>query len=269
MITNEKTVDQLAMVSRLLAYQREKGESTASAIKALNAKLPEHYGPSIHTVEGLLKGDDVVLTGYSAGPFELLSKLITIVRKENGDVGQLFVSTQETLRDAMVRAREYWSGFNALISYLVFVFSLAIVVISLFTIKVLPQFSDTFFNMGHELPEFTQLILANDVIFGLIVAFFIVCVLLSVACSYHIKKRVASGHKDVITEFLKTMLDEFSLLPLITLQHRCHLITETCSQRIFQLIDFNTEFESTNVFIVVKYRLSNPENGTVFADIKP
>lgn len=192
MITNESAMDRISVVSRMLAYQQDQGESMVSALAKTKSSLPAHYGDSIEAIKNIvIENEEVVLTGYGAGPFRIFTILAGLIRKENGDVSQLFIGTKECIREAVIQAREYWSGFNSLIAYLVAVFVLAVMVISIFTTKVLPGFEEVFSNFGAELPTLTRFILVNDSMFMLVAGILTLGVLLCVVSSYHVKKQVA------------------------------------------------------------------------------
>lgn len=192
MITNESAMDKISVVNRMLAYQREQGESLDSAIAKLKSSLPANFAGSIEAVEKMIKGDeDVAFTGYGAGPFKLFTVLAGAIRKEGGDVSYLFSGANDCFKEAVVQAREFWSGFNSLISYLVIVFFLASSVIGIFTIKVFPQFAETFDSFGADLPAFTLFILQNDSMFILITGILALGTLLCVVASYHIRKQIA------------------------------------------------------------------------------
>lgn len=192
MITNEFAMDRISVVSRMLAYQQAQGKSVESALISAKSSLPTHYEDSIEAIKNIITGDkNVVFTGYGAGPFKIFTTLARLIRKENGDITQLFMGTKECIREAVVQAREYWSGFNSLIAYLVVVYALAIMVIAIFTIKVLPEFEEIFSEFGTELPALTRFILVNDSIFILIAGILTLGLLLCVISSYHVRKQVA------------------------------------------------------------------------------
>lgn len=192
MITNEYAMDRLSVVSRMLAYQQNQGESITSALAKAKSSLPAHYNDSVEVISKIVAGDEeVVFTGYGAESFEIFTVLAGLIRKENGDVNQLFTETKECIREAVSQAREYWSGFNSLIAYLVVVSVLAIMVISIFMIKVLPGFEELFTTFGAELPTLTRFILVNDSIFMLVTGVLMLWVLLCVVSSYHIRKQIA------------------------------------------------------------------------------
>ena len=191
MITSESSMDRISVVSRMLAYQQEQGQSFDVALSKAKSSLSPDYLDSIAVVENIVSGkDDLRFVGYGDSPFNTFAELANIIRKEGGDVSQLFLGTKECIKEAVVQAREYWSGFNSLIVYVVFVFVLAIMVMGIFSVKVLPQFAETFSNFGAELPALTRFILLNDNIFLMVVCILGVGVLLCVLASYHIRKRV-------------------------------------------------------------------------------
>ncbi|MBB6521919.1 hypothetical protein [Pseudoteredinibacter isoporae] len=192
MITNESAMDRISVVSRMLAYQQDQGESMVSALAKTKSSLPAHYDDSIEAIKNIITGDeDVVFTGYGAGPFRIFAVLAGLIRKEDGDVSQLFIGAKEYIQEAVIQAREYWSGFNSLIAYLVVVFILAITVIAIFTKKVMPGFEEVFSNFGAELPTLTKFILVNESMFMLVTGILTLCVLICVASSYHVRKQVA------------------------------------------------------------------------------
>lgn len=192
MITNESAMDRLSLVSRMLAYQQAQGDSLASAITKTRLNLPRQYADSIDAIENIVSGDKkVVFTGYGTGPFEIYTALAKTIREERGDVSQLFIGAKDCIREAVVQAREYWSGFSALIVYLIVVLVLAMMVVGIFTIKVLPGFAEVFSGFGAELPALTKFVLQNDSIFTLITVVLMLGVFLCVACSYHVRKQVA------------------------------------------------------------------------------
>jgi type II secretory pathway component PulF len=191
MITNEHAIDKLATVSRLLAYQQESGTSSSESLINLRNNLPDDYSNSLDALESLIKGDDLSLVGYAAGPFQVITSILDIVKQESGDIANIFISAQKTIRDTATQARDYWSGFNSLISYLVSVFILASVVLGIFSIKILPQFSETFASFGVPLPALTQTLIANDTALNLTMSSLILLSLVGVLISYHIKKRIA------------------------------------------------------------------------------
>ena len=192
MIRNESGMDRMSVVNRMLAYQQANGESIGPALQKTRANLPAQYQNSIDAVEKMLAGDEgLMFIGYGSGPHKLIGKLAEIIRQEDGDVNQLFIATRDCVQDAMVQARDYWSGFNSLIVYLVVVFVLAMSVIALFTRKVLPGFAEVFSSFGEELPALTHFFLQNDVVFMLITGGLGLALLLCVASAYHIRKQVA------------------------------------------------------------------------------
>ena len=191
MIVNESAMDKLALVSRMLAYQQDQGVSVDAALKTLRATLSEQYMRSIDALEKMISGEqDVVLTGYGDGPYAVFTRLANIIRSEGGQVSDLFVSSQELVNEAVIQAREYWSGYNALIAYMGFVSLFAVICIGIYSIFVLPEFSVLFDSFGAELPLLTKWVVEQGYFFTVILILMVLIVLVGLFSSYHIKKRV-------------------------------------------------------------------------------
>lgn len=185
-------MDKLSLVSRLFSYHLKQGNHADVALAELRASLPVDYTASIDALEKSLGGDQqVVLVGYETGPLGVLTELAAVIKQERGDTSKLYTETREGLRDAVVQANEYWSGFSALTYYMVVLLAVAMGTISIFVIFVLPQFEEMFASFDPGLPALTKFILANDGMFGLLVTAGALAIVLLVTCSYHIRKRVA------------------------------------------------------------------------------
>lgn len=192
MIANESATEELTMVSRMLSYQLEQDSSISRTFSVLRERLPEQHERSIQVLEKMIAGDgEVHIVGYGPNAFGLLNEFGKIVKEEGKDISQLFACSQGIMRDAVVQAREYWSGFNSLISYFVLVLFFAVIVSGIFSYFVFPQFQLMFDQFGAGLPAITKLVISDGIFFPVIILFLAVIVLLCVMCSYHIRVRVA------------------------------------------------------------------------------
>lgn len=192
MIANEMATEEINMVSRMLTYHLENGGAINTAFDALRNDLPESYENSISALEKMVTGNEPVkMVGYGYSFLGLLNELIGLIKQEDGDIAQLFQSSHEILRDAVTKARDYWSGFNSLITYFAIILMIAIGVSGIFTIFVLPQFQAMFDGFGSSLPMFTALVLDNNLLFTLIIPVLTMLVVICVLCSYHIRVRVS------------------------------------------------------------------------------
>lgn len=192
MFATESALDQIALVSRILAYKQSHGQELPSALAELRSTLSGEYSNSIDALENILAGDDsVALVGYEAGPLRMFNTLASIIRQEKGDASRLFIGTRDGLRDAMAVAREYWHEFNAIFIYVITVLAVTIIVMGTFSIKVLPTISTVFSGVNQQLPAFTKFLISNYLILPALMAILMLFVIGFVACSYHIRKKVA------------------------------------------------------------------------------
>jgi len=192
MIANEMATEEINMVSRMLTYHLENGGTIHTAFDTLRRDLPDNYENSISALEKMVIGDESVqMVGYGYSFLGLLNEFVSLIKQEKGDIGQLFQSSQEVLRDAVTKARDYWSGFNALITYFAIILMIAIGVSAVFTIFVLPQFQGMFESFGAPLPMFTAMVLNNNLLFTLIIPVLTLLVVICALCSYHIRVRVS------------------------------------------------------------------------------
>jgi len=183
--------NKLALISRMLTYQQASGETIPETLRKLSSSLPDSYHDSINDVKRITSGDDSVLKEYKFDRFSLLIKLMTVVRKEGADTSTLLVSIHDSISEGIDQADSFWEGFQSVMSYLITVFVVAILVVTIFVLKVLPQFRATFDDFGVELPEFTRFVLEND--FALLVIIFVIAVCTAgfSLLYFHVKRQVA------------------------------------------------------------------------------
>lgn len=180
---------ELALISRMLTYRRASGESIQDTLRKLSSNLPDSYHDSINDVKSITSGDDGVLKKYKSERFSLLVKLMAVVRKEGGDTSTLLVSIHNSISEGIDHADSYWEGFQSVMSYLIAVFVVAILVVTIFVLKVLPQFRVAFNDFGVELPEFTRLVLENDFALLIVIFLFAVCAAGFSLLYFHVKRQ--------------------------------------------------------------------------------
>lgn len=190
MSVSGETIERMSTVSRLLSYQRNNNVETAIAIGNIKNSLPIDYAGEIDSVLTLVSGSRVVASQDSRLS-EVMLKLATCVEKENASLEILFLDTQSRIKEAIITAKEFWSGFNSLLSYVSSICVIAAIVLPIFLIKIIPTFDNMFSDMGAELPEFTRLIFGNkELIFAIIVILLLV-VIVAFLSSFHIKHCIA------------------------------------------------------------------------------
>ena len=183
--------NKLALISRMLTYQQASGETIPDTLRKLSSNLPDSYLDSINDVKSITSGDDGVLKKYKSERFSLLIKLMAVVRKEGGDTSTLLVSIHDSISEGIDQADSFWEGFQSVMSYLITVFAVAILVVTIFVLKVLPQFRATFNDFGVELPEFTRFVLENDFALLIVIFLFGVCTAGFSLLYFHVKRQVA------------------------------------------------------------------------------
>ncbi|OUS26429.1 hypothetical protein A9Q99_18005 [Gammaproteobacteria bacterium 45_16_T64] len=191
-MSSTKDEQKLALVSRMLSYQQDNGESTPVTLKQLSSKLPEEYRETIDDVNRIISGDARVLSGYDSARFLMLIKLMNVARSEGVDTTTMLANISQSVTEAINQADDFWGVFQTLMSYLVVVFAIAMMVVSIFMEKVLPEFRDVFDDFNAELPEFTRFVLDNELALFIIVIGIGQCVLVSALLSVHIKGRVSA-----------------------------------------------------------------------------
>lgn len=190
MPVERKDENKLALVSRMLTYQQAKGESISDSLKSLAVKLPDEYRESIDDVQKMMSGDGRVFNAYTSRRFLLLKRLMAVVQKEGGDPSKILANIDESIVEGINQADDFWRGFHSVMSYLITVFALSMMVASIFMIKVLPQFKETFDDFGVELPEFTRLVLDNDIALLFVIVGIAICTIGISLLSFHVKRRV-------------------------------------------------------------------------------
>lgn len=191
MITNENAFVRLSMVGRLMSHQQAKGETAVNAAEKLREILPKEYHDSIELVEKMINGENIAVSGYGSGSIDIFNRLADIIRHNNGNLYRLFESMQLSLRDAVSQAREYWSGFNSLISYLVTVMVIAFVIVNIFVIKVMPTMKAAFDSFGAELPLFTKMVVTNHAFYSALMSLIVLVIGASLWLAFYVKKRIA------------------------------------------------------------------------------
>lgn len=187
MAASGEVIERMSTVSRLLSYQRNSNIETNDAISNIKNALPPDYSEEIDSVLTLVSGSRVVASQDSRLSGIML-ELATCVEKENASLEKLFLGTQRQISEAIITAKEFWSGFNSILSYVSSICVIAAVVIPIFMSKILPMFAGIFSDMDAELPEFTRFIFGHKEVIFLIIGVLLLVVLVAFLSSFHIKR---------------------------------------------------------------------------------
>ena len=158
MIVNPKAHADLARLVRHISSQLALGRSMDEAINLLKDKVDENDVSKVEFIASLLKGEtreSAALSPYKVGLYATLSKLIAVVGKHDGQMVNLFEHLNEALSITQNNVKNLWKGLNGLLVYVFSVGVIATVCLSIYTVKVAPQFEDLYSNFGASLPEFT------------------------------------------------------------------------------------------------------------------
>ena len=193
MLSNEKQMDKLTTVSRMLAYQKHsnKNEAIAESFVALRKKLSPSYSASIDELEAFSQGKTQTLKRYQHGPFKLLSLLLKKTTDYKGNIGGALINMQNTLQDAIAEIKEQWEGFNSLIFYTMIIMTFLLLVLGIYTEKVHPAFADVYGNFGVELPTLTKVIITNSLAIKLGIFLILLLMGLLIFTAYHIKQQIS------------------------------------------------------------------------------
>ncbi len=190
MSANGNTIERMSTVSRLLSYQRKNNVETADAISKIKNALPVDYSEDIDAVLMLVSGNRVT-HGQESRLSGAMSKLAACVEKENASLEKLFLETQNQIKEAIITAKEFWSGFNSILTYVSSICIIAAIVLPIFIFKVAPVFSGFFSEMNSDLPEFTRFVFGNKEIFVGVIVLLLIVVIVSFISSLHIKRCIS------------------------------------------------------------------------------
>ncbi len=188
---NNKTIEELAIVSRLVGYSATEQDTQSAAFDKVAKVLPSKYDKSLNRYQQFLQGDDHLTNQLMPhGPYRVINQLADIVRQEQGNSAILISALQSTVRNTSAQVVEYWSGFYSLMSYLLAVLWITGAVLSIYYFKIMPTFSVTYDSLGQTMPMFTQLLFINGPAFYLILSGLLLIGLCIVIASRYLKTQI-------------------------------------------------------------------------------
>ena len=149
---SSKSTENLAFISRQLAQLMQEN-SAKEALERLSAASPAEFSSDITYFEALLDRSGESRPRLGPNPYDAIVKLLPSVDSAGDTLFREFVAYVQQSR---IVFETYWAGVVGLIWYLAAVSAVAIGVGVVFSMFVVPAFSEMFGSLGHSLPDYTQ-----------------------------------------------------------------------------------------------------------------
>jgi len=167
-------------------------------------------------VRALLKNEDEASKlepFYTGKGLHEISSLIATLYQHRCSPEQAVPALSHSLSIDQNYMRQIWGGLKSLTSYAISVIVIVSVCLSIFSMKVIPQFEDMFDGFGAQLPEFTTFVIHSANALGNVWPW----ILLIAVALYIVSKKRASNRGG-----LKLMYRLWALLPLTRSLYQIH-----------------------------------------------
>ena len=161
MIKSSTKLDILTILGRQLSHLVAKGNTLDEALDLLRKASDESLTGDIDRLQQLLSGknEEMTLGPFSQSPIVAIGHLIGLAEKLGGHPVKLLAELETTLSSLTEGYRAYWVGIGGFLLYATILFVVTIFALLIFTIFVLPQFSEVYSNLGTDLPVLTQVVM--------------------------------------------------------------------------------------------------------------
>ena len=145
---------------RQLSMLAKKGLTIEDALAKLRTTIPNKYMSNLETISNLFseQPDPHKLQSH-VGPIARLYNLINIAKRNDGDTQKLLASFYDSFLNTPTRILFKTYDIGNLMFYVMSIFVVLFITVSINSIFVLPQFETMFSSFGADLPAITRVII--------------------------------------------------------------------------------------------------------------
>ncbi len=147
-------------VARQYAHELAVGKSIAQAAESLRRELEATWHADIDALEKMFAGES------AAGTATALTRMLRAVRDHGGHPEHAYIAFQHAAALVRPAVSATLAGVRSFTGYLAMLVAVLFVIVTIFSVFVLPQFANMFETMGAPLPRFTTAIVGNSWIAG-------------------------------------------------------------------------------------------------------
>ena len=160
MTLNSNQNTSLSYLMRQLSVLVKKGHNIDDALDKLKSSIPNNYQTNLEAIRNIFSDQpDADKLRNSSGPISRLYKLVSITKRNGGDCQKLVGSFYETF--LKVPGNVLFKAFDIgnVMFYVMALFIILFIMISVNAIFVLPEFQTLFMSFGAELPKLTKVVI--------------------------------------------------------------------------------------------------------------
>jgi hypothetical protein len=176
--------DVRTFVAHQFAQEFAGGKDASAAAQNLRAALPGEYHWAITETESTLGGESTSRASAQ------LRALLAAVRGNGMSIERTYAAYDVAARDFRSGLSPALAGATTLGTYLALLAFLLVIVASIYTIFVLPQFRTTFEGVEAKLPAFTELVIGSAWLFAPILALFVAAIVVFLVGVVKLKQRL-------------------------------------------------------------------------------